>query len=96
MVVTGLKKPIWRPSELACERFLLSLRRNMDVSRGEERSRPATTDVSRRETFAGHLELETGLSFTFYELKSDFFNISSEKLMLYFRLVVALYTYTQC
>ena len=46
--------------------------------------------------FAGHLELETGLSFTFYELKPAFSNISSEKLMLYFRLVVALYTYTQC
>lgn len=93
MDVTGLKKLIWGPSELACERFLLSLRRNMDVSRGEEWSRP-TTDVSPRETFAGHLELETGLSFTFYELKPAFFNISSEELMLYFRLVVALYT--QC
>ena len=94
MDVTGLKKPIGGPSELACKRFLLALRRNGRFARrGRGHGRRLQTSPRK---FAGHLELETGLSFTFYELKPAFSNISSEKLMLYFRLVVALYTYTQC
>ena len=36
MDVTGLKKPIGGPSELACKRFLLALRRNGRFARRGE------------------------------------------------------------
>ena len=91
----GWKNPIGGPSELACKRFLLALRRNGRFARrGRGHGRRLQTSLPASSQATSSSKLDCRLRFM--SSSQLFSNISSEKLMLYFRLVVALYTYTQC